>query len=81
MKRILITTVALLGFAGVAAAQQAPILNGNVAPNVENNFNADVSPDEGIDFNATSSVTNTQSMDSDMRWSEAQRFNDPEGGR
>jgi hypothetical protein len=39
MKRILIAAAAVVGFAGAAAAQQAPQLYGNYSANVLNEYN------------------------------------------
>jgi len=81
MKRILIATVAVFGFAGLAFADtQAPVLNGDVSANVENNYEADAQPEASIDLSTTASIRG-ESMNSDMRWDDAARFNDPEGGR
>lgn len=81
MKRIVIATVAMFGFAGIALADtQAPVLNGDVSANVENNYEADAQPENSIDRSTTASIRG-ESMDSDMRWNDAARFNDPDGGR
>jgi hypothetical protein len=40
MNRVLIAAVAVLGFAGVAVAQEAPELTGNYSANVLNNHSA-----------------------------------------
>jgi len=58
MKKILIASVAVLGFAGVAAAQQAPLTVGNYSANVLNALNDDgaVRQGENVDLTNTASV-------------------------
>jgi hypothetical protein len=65
MKRILIATTAILGFAGVAAAQEAPALSGNYSANVSQRHNEDAAMASGamaaggmIDYSATASIDN-----------------------
>jgi hypothetical protein len=44
MKRIVFATVALLSFAGIAAAQQAPFLQGNYDAAVKGSYNSESAP-------------------------------------
>ncbi|MCV0394278.1 MAG: hypothetical protein K5872_13820 [Rhizobiaceae bacterium] len=54
MNRILIASATLLAFAGVAAAQQAPVLVGNYSANVLDAYNGTVT--EGVDFAGTAAI-------------------------
>jgi hypothetical protein len=64
MKKLLIATVAVLGFAGVAAAQQAPQLVGNYSANVLEAYNANQLDQTrvsstGTDFNSRASAVDS----------------------
>ena len=65
MKRILIATTAILGFAGVAAAQEAPALSGNYSANVSQRHTEDAAMSSVamaavgiIYYSATASIDN-----------------------
>lgn len=60
MNRILLSAVAVFGFAGVAVAQQAPVLIGNYSASVVDNYEGvALKGGNGIDITNTASVTNT----------------------
>ncbi len=68
MKKLLIAAIATVGFAGAAAAQQAPFIAGDYSSNVLQNYNqsyeggaavdmsADMSAEPMIDFGTTASI-------------------------
>ena len=57
MNRILIASAAILAFAGVASAQQAPFLAGNYSANVLETYNNDRASDAmAVDFGSTASI-------------------------
>lgn len=58
MNRILLAAVAVFGFAGVALAQQAPVLIGDYSASVTDHYEG-VTVDTGVDVTNTASVTNT----------------------
>ena len=61
MNRILLAAVAVFGFAGIAAAQQAPVLIGDFSASVVDNYDG-VALDPGgagLDIESTASIINT----------------------
>lgn len=60
MNRILIASALVLGFAGVAAAQQAPVYAGWYGPSVAGQLRdsgAQVFTSKGVDYTATASIS------------------------
>lgn len=55
MKKILIAAIATVGFAGVAAAQQAPFIAGDYSSNVLQNYNQSYEGDAAVDMSADTS--------------------------
>ncbi len=59
MNRILIASALVLGFAGIAAAQQAPVYAGLYGPSVASQLRdsgAQVFTSAGVDYTATASI-------------------------
>ena len=56
MKRILLTSIAVLGLAGVAAAQEAPVAVGNYDAAVLQSLDPNQAPVTNIDLQTTQSV-------------------------
>lgn len=56
MKRILLASVAVLGLAGVAAAQQAPVAVGNYDAAVQQSLDNNQAPVAGVDLQTTQSI-------------------------
>jgi hypothetical protein len=54
MTRILIATAAIIGFAGIASAQQAPFLYGNYSASVLDQYNGHAA--QKIDFMGTAAI-------------------------
>lgn len=66
MTRILIAIAATIGTAGIALAQQAPVLSGDYSANVSANYNADARDAAMLDMGATASVRTPMMADRDM---------------
>jgi len=66
MNRILLASVAVLGLAGAAAAQEAPQLYGNYSANVLNEYNGTALPgSDRIDLNSTAAIRNAPVQSND----------------
>ena len=66
MTRILIAIAATIGTAGVALAQQAPVLSGDYSANVSANYGAEAGNAAMLDMDATASVRTPMAADRDM---------------
>lgn len=85
MKKLLIAAAAVVGFAGVASAQQAPFLYGNYTPDVIDAYNNSDASNQarvstGTEFSSRASAVDS-AYNSDHGIVSAQTTNDLRSGR